>query len=30
MGYRDPVCQATSGNIDNYDLITGFDPGWII
>ena len=28
MGYRDPVCQATSGEIPGYDLITpgiGFD-----
>ena len=22
MGYRDPVCQATSGDVPNYDLIT--------
>ena len=30
MGYRDPVCQATSmnGSIPEYDLFTGVDIIW--
>ena len=24
MGYRDPVCQAMSGGVDNFET---FDPG---
>lgn len=29
MGYRDPVCQATSGDVPNY-IVDDYIPDWII
>lgn len=29
MGYRDPVCQAMSGGLDNF-VVDPYTPDWII